>query len=489
MARKHRTVRSSGRTVLLADDDPDYIEATRLLLESDGHTVLCAESGPRALRMLQEQSADLLLLDYFMPGMTGEEVVTRLRQFDPFIQVVLQTGYSDEQPPREMFRKLDIQGYYDKSEGPEKLLLWTDAGLKAGEALRRVQLSRAGLQHVLQVTPELHKVQPVGVLLQTVVSRLAELLSKVEPVAQSSQQPAEVSAFLALLREDAQLAIRAATGRFTGYESPGEVLEEAQTVALVEAMRSGEVRVHEHATMVPLRVGELTLGVVFVDCATASQHSVELLRLFANQATIAIQSMQLYEVAALDPLTGVHARRFFEQWMRREVRTAFRSRKPISVVLVDIDQMKSINDSAGHLVGDQALATVGETLRTAVRDNDVVGRYGGDEFIVLLPETAAARAEKVAWRMLAALQDKEVPTPEGGLPLRCSIGLSELEPHTYDSARLRRPVPATYFQHMVQALVQRATQALLRAQRQGGAQLYLGPATTWEPPPDDDLEG
>jgi two-component system cell cycle response regulator len=485
MARKHKQVRSSGRTVLLADDDLDYLEATRLLLESEGHVVRCAENGPRALRLLREQGADLLLLDYFMPGMTGEEVVTRLREFDPYIQVVLQTGYSDEQPPREMLRNLDIQGYYDKSEGPEKLLLWTDAGLKAADVLRRVQRSREGLRYVLQVTPDLHKVQPVGDLLECVLRRFIELLRTVEPRgAPDGAEAAEPCAFLAMLREDSELSMRASTGRFQGCVSPNNVLEPAQATALIEALRFGEIRTTDTATIVPLRVGDLTLGVLFAERRCTSPQTVELLGILANQATVAIQNMQLYEVAALDPLTGVHARRFFEQWMRREVRTAFRSRKHTSILLIDVDGMKSINDSAGHLVGDQALAITGQALRSAVRGNDVVGRYGGDEFIVLLPETAAARAQKVALRILAAFEDKRVPGTSDRMPLRCSIGLGELEPRPEPATALRRPVPATYFQRMAQALIANCAQALLRARAQGGGRLALGEPTAWAEIPD-----
>jgi two-component system cell cycle response regulator len=343
MARKHRQVLASGRTVLLADDDPDYLEATRLLLESEGHSVLCAESGPRALRLLRESDVDLLLLDYFMPGMTGEEVVTRLREFDPYVQVVLQTGYSDEQPPRQLLRKLDIQGYYDKSEGPEKLLLWTEAGLKASEVLRRVQRSREGLRYVLRITPDLHRAQPVEDLLERVLTHATGMLRTLDPVrprpaddpAPASEPPP--SAFLAMPGEDSELAIRASTGRFAGSVSPREVLDAPEADALAEALRAGEIRSTDRATIVPLRVGELSLGVICVAHPTQGASSLELLGVFANQATVAIHNMQLYEVAALDPLTGVHARRFFEQWLRREVRTAFRSRKPLSVLVVDID--------------------------------------------------------------------------------------------------------------------------------------------------------
>jgi diguanylate cyclase (GGDEF)-like protein len=249
-------------------------------------------------------------------------------------------------------------------------------------------------------------------------------------------------------------------------------------------LRFGEIRTTDTATIVPLRVGDLTLGVLFAERRCTSPQTVELLGILANQATVAIQNMQLYEVAALDPLTGVHARRFFEQWMRREVRTAFRSRKHTSILLIDVDGMKSINDSAGHLVGDQALAITGQALRSAVRGNDVVGRYGGDEFIVLLPETAAARAQKVALRILAAFEDKRVPGTSDRMPLRCSIGLGELEPRPEPATALRRPVPATYFQRMAQALIANCAQALLRARAQGGGRLALGEPTAWAEIPD-----
>ena len=81
----------SGRTILLVDDDTNYLEAMALLLENEGHRVLRSTDGEQALRLLRENSIDLLLLDYYMPGMTGEEVVVRLREFNPFVQVILQT--------------------------------------------------------------------------------------------------------------------------------------------------------------------------------------------------------------------------------------------------------------------------------------------------------------------------------------------------------------------------------------------------------------
>src|SRR5260221_9498020 len=173
MTRKSRTEQSSGYTILLTDDNLDYLQVTRRLLEREGHQVITASSGPEALGILKQGKIDLLLLDYYMPGMTGEQVVTELRQFNPFVQVILQTGYASEQPPRALLRRLDIQGYYDKSEGPDKLLLWTEVGLKAAYVIQLLHKSRQGLRYILDVTPDMHKIQS----LVRITARVVDVVS------------------------------------------------------------------------------------------------------------------------------------------------------------------------------------------------------------------------------------------------------------------------------------------------------------------------
>ncbi|MFD1732885.1 response regulator [Deinococcus malanensis] len=148
------------------DDDADLRITVERLLAGQGHAVLSAERGSAALKMLQEHPVDLVLLDYFMPGMTGEDVVRELRAAGHTMQVVLQTGYASERPPRDMLRDLDIQGYHDKSEGPEKLLVWVDAALKMHRHVQAIKVSRDGLNHILQAAPELHRVQSLDSLLR-----------------------------------------------------------------------------------------------------------------------------------------------------------------------------------------------------------------------------------------------------------------------------------------------------------------------------------
>ena len=427
MARKYRVRDSSGYTVVLADDDPDYLEATRLLLESEGHQVRCARSGPEVLSLLRGGRAHLLLLDYFMPGMTGEDVVVALRAFDAHIQVILQTGYASEHPPREMLRRLDIQGYYDKSEGPDRLLLWTDAGLKAASAVLRLYRSRQSLRVILDATPSMHKSQPMADLAERAAAPAREPAPRGRRLPRGEAggrggAPAPGRRDRGLRRHRGRrLGARPLRrlGLWSVHPGPhdrGEPRARRELAALNAALERREPALGPVSTTLPLRVGELTVGVIFARGGAAPPPDIELLEIFGNQATVAIQNTQLHEMAALDPLTGVYARRFLDRCILREVRAAFRSRQPLAMVLLDLDDLKGINDSDG-LAGDQALSARGKVLRQATRDTDVVARYGGDEFVVLLPQTPGDDAEAVGLRILQVLADRPLAGLRSGLSL------------------------------------------------------------------------
>jgi len=139
MARKRTRSADSGYTILVVDDQEETLLSVQRLLEREGHRVLLADGGQRALELFGQHDVHLLLVDYFMPRMTGEELVAEIRKIDAQVQIVLQTGYAGEKPPREMLQKLAIQGYHDKSEGPDKLLLWIEVAIKSYEQLRRVR--------------------------------------------------------------------------------------------------------------------------------------------------------------------------------------------------------------------------------------------------------------------------------------------------------------------------------------------------------------
>jgi diguanylate cyclase (GGDEF)-like protein len=488
MARKTKGESASNWTVLLAEDDPDYAQTTVTLLEREGHTVVWADSGAKALEVLRTRHIDLLLLDYFMPGMTGEETIVELRKFNTNVQVILQTGYANEQPPRALLKRLDIQGYHDKSEGPEKLLMWTDVGLKSAYAVQLLRNSREGLRFILNATPELHKIQPLNELLQGIILQISGLLGNVNSflaintvgsAAQLAEEPRS-EGFLAMLVDETELAIQASTGRFHGFKSAMECLSEQELANVRTTVQQHEIRAVAGTTIVPLCVGSVTIGVVYLDRAVSQSRDVELLQVFANQAAVAIQNSQLYEMATLDPLTGVYVRRFFEQWLLRELRAAFRKKYTLSILMVDMDKLKQINDSLGHLGGDGALAAMGSVLRRVLRDTDICGRYGGDEFAIVLHEPGPQGGELLAARVLDLLRSESLEGPDGRWSVAGSIGVSLLEAHDFDVADIPRPIPASYFDDMAKLLIDGADKALYKAKSAGGSCAFSSEPLQWK---------
>jgi signal transduction histidine kinase len=124
---------------LVVDDREEARCSVQSLLEREGHAVLTAPGGEEALAILKKTAVHLVLVDCFMEGMSGEELIRSIRTFDQYVQIILVTGYAGSKPPRRMLAELDIQGYHDKADGPEKLLLWVDIALKAHQAIQALQ--------------------------------------------------------------------------------------------------------------------------------------------------------------------------------------------------------------------------------------------------------------------------------------------------------------------------------------------------------------
>lgn len=493
MARKGNLARpTSGRTILLIDDSEDILVANRSLLEREGHTVLTALDGPSGLALLAENDVELLVVDYFMPGMTGEEVVKELRETNRSVQVLLSTGYASERPPREMLARLDIQGYCDKSEGPEHFLLWVDVGLKMANQVRTLEMSRQGLRYILDVTPDLHRIQPLGDLLQGILYQMSGLLGAVHSfVAIHGTNPSpprdesSTDSFLAIMEDERELVIQAAIGKYSGEHTLEGPLRDAAYDDLRQALQTGEITRHRASMSVPLRIGTTTLGVIYLEqVPPMSDDNQEMLRIFANQAAVAVQNAQLYQAAALDPLTGVYSRKFWQQLALRELRTCFRFRHPFTVVVLDMDEFKRINDTRGHLTGDRALESVGKALRGHVRASDAAGRFGGDEFVVLLPRTDEAGAKVFCQRILRELDALGWTEPDGGaVRLRATLGSATLEPHPYDPATLPRPIPHEWFQDVLRTTFEHADRGVYRGKAEGGHRHVADTGISWPQPP------
>jgi len=194
--------------------------------------------------------------------------------------------------------------------------------------------------------------------------------------------------------------------RLTGVETIARIRDNASNNTLYAMMLTG----HED---VATKLVALNAG--FDDFLTKSASEPELIakvvaarRLASRQRTMDMALRDLYGLATRDDLTGLFNRRFFISESERLLAEG----TPLNVMLIDLDGFKQINDSYGHLAGDRVLRDIGTTLHTQTRAEDVVARFGGDEFVIAIPNLAVDAIERIATRVTAAIQNLRWPEPE-----------------------------------------------------------------------------
>lgn len=153
---------------------------------------------------------------------------------------------------------------------------------------------------------------------------------------------------------------------------------------------------------------------------------------------------RLRDLATRDVLTGTFNRRYVEDVVRRELERSQRYSRPLTVAMLDADHFKNVNDTYGHPVGDDVLRAISDRCRALLRTNDVLGRYGGEEFVVVFPETNLDDARIVAERLRAAIAENPIAVGKHTLKMTVSIGLSTLAPGQDAGALLARADAALY---------------------------------------------
>jgi diguanylate cyclase (GGDEF)-like protein len=229
--------------------------------------------------------------------------------------------------------------------------------------------------------------------------------------------------------------------------------------SLLSLLENEEERRTIHSVIVaPLVLDEEVLGALSLSSTLRdifTEAELRLLTGFAATATAAIHNAILYSetqnLAATDPLTGRLNRRKFFELGERELERFRRFGRPVSWIMFDVDWFKQVNDSYGHAAGDQVLMAIAERCCRVIRHIDIFGRYGGDEFAIILPETTHEMAREVASRIQRSISEAKMMTDAGAVSVSVSIGVTEATPEAADLG----------------LLLNKADQALYRSKRAG----------------------
>lgn len=245
-----------------------------------------------------------------------------------------------------------------------------------------------------------------------------------------------------------------------------KILEEQKALRIAGKTSTYETRLrrldgsvaHVLITGVPRLIDGRYVGAIAAITDLTEQKKVEEeLRRAKQQLELANRKLEQalareQQLARTDALTGLSNRGFLLEMAERKLQAAMRYRLPFSVILFDIDHFKMVNDVYGHAVGDLAIQSITQVICETIRSADDIGRYGGDEFVILLPHSTALAAARLAERIHASVADVIIETPKGKLLLTLSLGISELHHNSPDT---------------LEALLLRADQALYSAKQSG----------------------
>ncbi|MGD0115021.1 MAG: GAF domain-containing protein [Dehalococcoidia bacterium] len=258
-------------------------------------------------------------------------------------------------------------------------------------------------------------------------------------------------------------------GKLAMMEEP-EIIEDASTSPLIPKWWLDAFQV-KSIVHYPLRIKDRTIGLMSIDSfrqrVQFPKEEIDTLAAIARQAAVVIENArlheQLQEQAITDHLTGLFNHRHVHKRLEEEFARAERSKTVFAIMMMDVDKFKDVNDTYGHLCGDEALRFISKQLRDTVRGTDIVGRYGGDEFLAILPDTTREAAEEVAHRITANLAETPFVISGGGessVLIGMSIGIAC---YPQDSVRLDE-------------LIMLADGALYDAKRLGGSRAMAASA-------------
>jgi two-component system, cell cycle response regulator len=467
--------------VLVVDDSPLVRRTVERLLTEEGYRVRTAGSGEEAFSMCLEEPPQLVVSDVNMQGLSGMQLC-RLLRHDPataHTHLVLLTSATD---PRSRFwgSQSGADAYITKERAAEDLLPAVSRLLAArcagpsepapkrdrdADPVRR--LSKLLDQHLFQAV--------VAAELRLLVDHLEDREAFTRGVVDVAGSVTRYAYLVLRLRGPGgptlTLHVRGpwpGSATTAALRSLGIAPEDATAVDVVVdddvSTSEGRLATGEMAWFPIEARGEVLgdLG-IFGGSLPLDDDDRSTARLIASELGLLVQSLFLMEetqrVARTDALTGVASRGASSDRLNLEIARAARSERPVSVTLCDLDHFKCINDEHGHGAGDEVLRRVAATLQTWVRTVDLVGRWGGEEFLIVLPEASEAGARVVAERLRAAVA--ALPLPEGG-PARVTMSAGAATWQPNESA---------------EQLLERADAALYRAKDRGRNRVEVARAT------------
>jgi len=443
--------------VLVVDDILANVKLLEAKLTAEYFDVMTARSGVEALEIVTRSAPDIILLDVMMPGMDGFEVCDRLKNHPQthHIPVIMVTALDQPQDRVKgleagaddfLTKPVSDVALFSRVKSLVRLKMLTDELRSRAETSERMGLLERDLQDAMSQTPG--KIMLVDDK-ENSITRLTGALSEHHEV--SVYRDPQQAMFDAAEQNWELLIISLSLQDYDGLRLCSQLRSLERTrhlpiLVLVEPhdnerlLRGLDMGVNDYL-MRPVDKNEL-LARIYTQLKR---------RRYTEQLRENVQ--QSIEMAVTDPLTGLYNRRYMETHLGTLLEQAVNRGKSVSILVIDIDYFKAVNDSFGHDIGDHVLQEFASRIRNSIRSIDMACRFGGEEFVLVMPDTDMSLAYRIGERLrqVIACAPFEVMNITRPLDITISIGIASLQGPD-DTA---------------EDILRRADQALYRAKRDG----------------------
>ena len=447
--------------ILLVDDNKLVVKITSAILSDAGYAVSVAWDGLEAIKKAYTERPDLIILDIEMPKINGYQVCRLLKddEFTKDIPIMMLTG---REQPSDVFwgMKTGADLYITKGFKPDQLLTAIREQIEIsqdGRAGERAKEIPAELIDEAGVFSRVLDLLDSSLFESTILNELGALTRVTTDQRETARSILEILAgvvgnsvgqVLALNQEEIVVHLnRPTTGedleeiKSRAFQIAEEYGREVGGAPGFEVVIFGEEKLRERVEQAPLRdyshvhipltAQKQVVGVLVLSHYASpvfARDAQAILKLVQNQVAIVFDNARLYEaarrLAITDGLTDLYNHRFFHELFEKEYKRSDRYNTVFSLIMLDIDNFKKVNDTCGHLCGDEILKGLASLIKDCLRSIDIVGRYGGEEFAILLPETTGQEAVQTAERIRRSVEEHTFIGNGKGLRITVSQGVA-----------------------------------------------------------------
>lgn len=429
--------------VLIVDDDLMIKVMFEDILHAHGYKTYHASNGREAVRLVKEHTPEIILMDIVMPEMDGIAACKAIRSITLPIRpsIIMVSNNSDREAIVEALEKGADDFIIKPIDGME-LIARIHAQSRIKHFYMEICEDKKNLEAILDVVNTVCSTLKTEAVLYTIVKKVAEITGAVRCSIVLIAK-GDVGYVLASHESPTIKEIKLDLNK---YPEIREALKNKGPVVVEDISRHPLMtNIKEfvkdfdnmNVLILPIVLEEEVIGTLFLRTKRFGKgfadKDIKLCQIIAQAACHAIKNARLFEevskekeamktLAITDRLTEVYNHNFFYTRLEEEFNRAVRYGTPISLIMIDIDDFKKINDTYGHRTGDSVLKEIADMIKKLVRKTDMVARYGGEEFAVILPHTNLGGAEEEAERIRAAISNHTYANlPEEAMTMSCGV--------------------------------------------------------------------